>query len=385
MVAPKSTGPAARRGRHKKRTVAPGIYRRTNEAGGCSYVAQVRVKGFKPASETFAARDFASDAEAIAAAKSWRASFTKKLREERAKRPLRADVSTITLAKLVEEYLADPKAQGLSTVDERQRQLAWWVSRYGATRAMEFVNAQLLRTARAELLGKFGPATTNRYLAAVRKLVNFGRGTDLLPGVTWPPELMLTEPKHRERYLTDAELERVRDAARADSPLMYAAVMFAIGVGIRQSEQLRVRWGDIDEKTHTVAVKVTKTNTSRRAHLPPAVIDALKPLRSGKVKPLPGAFVFTEAGEAIPAHTLIDCWELIRKAAGVPDVRWHDLRHACASFLIQNGSSLAEVAAQLGHKNVATSARYAHLVPGMKPAGADALNAKLGGAVPRGK
>jgi integrase len=354
------------------------VYRRTNEDGS-SYVAQVRVKGFKPASETFAAKDFASDLEAIAAAKAWRESYTKKLREERAKRPLRADVSTLTLGQLVSEYLEDPETEKLATVEERARQLAWWTERHGSERAMEFVNAQLLRTARAELLESFGPATTNRYLAAVRKAINFGREAELLPGVVWPPGLMLTEPKHRERYLDDPELERVLAAARKDSAVMYAAVMFAIGVGCRQSEQLRVRWRDIDEQTSTVAITVTKTNTSRRAHLPSALVETLKSLRSGKVKPLPSAFVFAEGGEAIPAHTLINRWELIRKAAKVPDVRWHDLRHACASFLIQNGSSLAEVSAQLGHKSVATSARYAHLVPGMKPTGADALNAKLKG------
>ena len=58
-------------------------------------------------------------------------------------------------------------------------------------------------------------------------------------------------------------------------------------------------------------------------------------------------------------------------------MRWHDLRHASASFLIQGGATLAEVAHQLGHKNVATSKRYAHLVPGAKPTGADKLNEKL--------
>jgi len=60
-------------------------------------------------------------------------------------------------------------------------------------------------------------------------------------------------------------------------------------------------------------------------------------------------------------------------------VRWHDLRHAAASFLIQGGATLAEVAHQLGHLSTQTSARYAHLVPGAKPTGADALNEKLRG------
>jgi site-specific recombinase XerD len=97
--------------------------------------------------------------------------------------------------------------------------------------------------------------------------------------------------------------------------------------------------------------------------------------------PLPTRHVFAhDDGTALENYELIDRWQKVRKAAKVEDVRWHDLRHASASFLIQNGASLAEVAHQLGHLNVATSKRYAHLVPGAKPTGADKLNEKLRGS-----
>ena len=94
--------------------------------------------------------------------------------------------------------------------------------------------------------------------------MNFGRGSGLLPvNAVWPPKLMLTEPKPVARFLTDAELAAVLKAAKAESAVMHAAVMFAIGVGCRQSEQLRVRWGDIDEASATVAIGVTR----RGAHI----------------------------------------------------------------------------------------------------------------------
>jgi integrase len=198
----------------------------------------------------------------------------------------------------------------------------------------------------------------------------------------WPPKLMLKEPRPRERYLTSEELAEVLKAARQQSELMYAAVMFAVGVGCRQSEQLRVRWGDIDRATQTVAIRVTKTDTNRRAHLPPAVLTALKGLYRKNVVPIPSRFVFADAdGTPLPAHTLIDRWEKIRAAAGVPSARWHDLRHCAASYLLQGGATLAEVGHQLGHLSTATSARYAHLLPGSKPTGADALDKKLRGSV----
>lgn len=357
----------------------PTITEHRNDNGARSYTAQVRIKPFQPASKTFSEHDYPGGRkEAKQAAERWAEDLEKTLREQRARGGVRSDVASLSLRKLADEYLADPETKALSTYDERERQIAWWVNRYGTTKALEFPAPVLLREARDALSAVCEAGTANRYLAAARAMVNFGRASGLLPpNLVWPPRLMLTEPKARERYLSDEELGRALNAAKADSPLMFAAVMFAVGVGCRQSEQLRVRWADVDASNHTVAIRVTKTATSRRAHLPPAVVEALKGLKAGKVKPLPSAYVFLEGGKPLPSYTLIDRWQKIRTSAGLPDVRWHDLRHASASFLIQNGATLPEVAHQLGHLSVLTTKRYAHLVPGAKPTGADKLNEKL--------
>jgi len=281
---------------------------------------------------------------------------------------------------LAQEYLADPGTKALASHDHYRHQLSWWIEHHGSVRALKF-GPLVVRGARDTLLKTRSAATTNRYLAIARKCVNFGRTAGLLPSnCLFPPGLMLREPRGRERFLTDGELACVLEKAKAFSPLMFGAVMFSIGVGCRQSEQLRVRWGDIDAEQGTVAIFVTKTKTSRRAHIPPAVVEALKAMNGTNVLPLPTRYVFAhDDGTPLENYELIDRWEKLRAAAGLDDVRWHDLRHASASFLIQNGASLAEVAAQLGHLNTATSKRYAHLVPGAKPRGADQLNEKLRG------
>jgi integrase len=365
---------------------------RKNSDGSRSYVAQVRVKGFRPTSKTFNARDFSSPKEALKAAEAWGESQEQELRDFRNRGNVRADVASITFAQLVSEHLRDESTTALASFKARQLQLAWFVNKYGNVRAIEFANPVRLRDARDQLRkdgagdGPLAPQTTNRYMAAVRKCWNWGRNAGLVPkDSVWPPGLMLTEPKGRKRYLTDDELTRALNAARKEEiiggELMRCAVMFAVGVGCRQSEQLRVRWQDINEKANTVAVHVTKTDTSRRTYLPPAVVEALKALRTASnVRPLPSAYVFADAeGSPIKQHALVDAWQRVRTRAGLPGVRWHDLRHSSASFLIQNGATLAEVANQLGHRNTATTARYAHLVEGAKPTGADKLNEKLSG------
>jgi integrase len=54
-------------------------------------------------------------------------------------------------------------------------------------------------------------------------------------------------------------------------------------------------------------------------------------------------------------------WQEAREAAGLPDVRFHDLRHSAASYLAMSGASLMDIAAILGHKTLAMVKRYSHL------------------------
>ena len=74
--------------------------------------------------------------------------------------------------------------------------------------------------------------------------------------------------------------------------------------------------------------------------------------------PLPTARVFP--GTAVKDRLERD-WRVIRAAAGVGDVRLHDLRHSYASFLVGEGQSLPVIGALLGHSQPQTTARYAHL------------------------
>lgn len=54
-------------------------------------------------------------------------------------------------------------------------------------------------------------------------------------------------------------------------------------------------------------------------------------------------------------------WDRVRRRAGLPDLRLHDLRHSFASFLVNDGQQLYEVQKLLGHTNARSTQRYAHL------------------------
>ena len=73
-------------------------------------------------------------------------------------------------------------------------------------------------------------------------------------------------------------------------------------------------------------------------------------------------------------------WHRIREAAGLPDVRLHDLRHSFASVAVAGGLSLPIIGALLGHTQPATTARYAHLAADPLRAAAELIGSRLGAA-----
>jgi integrase len=175
--------------------------------------------------------------------------------------------------------------------------------------------------------------------------------------------------------LNDDELKAVLTEAEKHSPWMHAAVIVSLGTGLRQGELLRLEWKDVDFEKKTVTVLISKNKKRRIVHLPDPAIDALKTLRHSIVGP---KHIFTDdKGAPADKFFLAYRWRTVRDAAKLEDFRWHDLRHSCASFLAQNGASLLEIGAVLGHSSPVVTQRYAHLVSGKPVTGSAALAAKL--------
>jgi transposase len=89
------------------------------------------------------------------------------------------------------------------------------------------------------------------------------------------------------------------------------------------------------------------------------VLALLKHIHEQTGKPTTGYVLRTYKGTRL--RSLNNTWNTIRIAAGIPDVRLHDLRHSFASDALMSGVSLAVVGELLGHKQTRTTQRYAHL------------------------
>lgn len=350
--------------------------RKTKE-GARYHTATVRVSPFK--SETQSAP---KSHPTLTALKVWAEERERQLQKLRDQGNVRGDVTQLTVAGLIKEFLEDPETRRLKTYSDLSLLCAEWVNLRGNEKALQFTNVLLLRKARATLQkgARKGPrsnSTVNRYLSAGRSCWNWARSAGVVPSdMRWPERLMLTEPKGRMRFLNDDELTKLREAVRKYSPTLYALTMVSLATGVRQGELLRLEWADVDFARSRVKVMLAKNDEARGVFLPATAMEALQVLRKADIVS-PTRVFLDKDGEPFDKNKLRYRWKLARSAAGLKDFKWHDLRHSCASYLAQNGATLLEIGAVLGHKSPSATIRYAHLVQGAAVTGHAALDKKL--------
>ncbi len=177
----------------------------------------------------------------------------------------------------------------------------------------------------------------------------------------------------RERFLSEEELRRVGAALPAQetvAPLAAAAVRLLLLTGCRQGEVRALRWPDYRAGHLFLRDSKTGPRTVWLSSAARAVLDRL-PRTAAWVFPAPAG------GGPMPAETLYRCWRTVRLAAGLPEVRLHDLRHSYASFALRRGETVLTIGRLLGHRDPATTLRYTHIADPMVRAAAEAVGAAV--------
>lgn len=226
-------------------------------------------------------------------------------------------------------------------------------------------------------------------------LVNNGALTDALRRglVTRNVAELASAPKQRHLQkteglsLTDEQLRQLLRTAAGHRlfPLYWLTAM----TGMRRNEVLGLKWPDIDFKKKRlhlnrglVAVGYEvhetrgKTKTARRLiELDDTTLSVLAGWRAHQAGEFaavgienPEQWVFTDGdGRPVHPHAVYEAFRRIVHNAGVPSIRFHDLRHTHGSLLIQDGIHVKVVSERLGHANIAfTMQTYQHLLPGMQ-------------------
>lgn len=170
----------------------------------------------------------------------------------------------------------------------------------------------------------------------------------------------LKEDNKIERYLTPEQTTRLLAAVRhSQNPMLADIVAFLLFTGARKREALDAKWQDVDWRQKLWRIPKTKSGKVRHV---PLSSGALKLLQELKEKADPTiAHIFANPRTGLPFVSIFYSWDTARKEAGLPELRIHDLRHSFASFLVNAGRSLYEVQELLGHADIRTTSRYAHL------------------------
>ncbi len=343
------------------------IEKRVTDDGQTRYRVKVRMRGYPPQSATF---------ERKTDARRWASQTETAIREGRYFRT--AEASRHTLAELIDRYSRDVLPYKGRQRFNQARQLAWWRREYGEYTLADITPARIaegrdrLRREPNARNQQRGPATVNRYLAALSHAFTTAvREWEWVDDTPFRKVAKLPEPKGRVRFLIKeesvgasgelqpGELSRLLTACRAsDCPLLYPIVVLALSTGVRKGELLGLRWADVDLEGQRIVLHETKNGERRAVPLVGRARDELKALkenRSGKTE-----WVFPNPSGERPID--IRCyWHTARKRAEIEDFRFHDLRHTTASYLAMNGASPSEIAAVLGHKTLAMVKRYAHV------------------------
>ena len=126
--------------------------------------------------------------------------------------------------------------------------------------------------------------------------------------------------------------------------------------GCRRNEVLELRWDDIDRTAGELRLRDGKTD-ARMVPLTPAVAGVLEDIP--RVPDNPWVIAGQKPGARMT--NVNDPWLVVRARAGLEDARIHDLRHSWASRALAQGESLSMIGKLLGHSDIETTARYAHL------------------------
>ena len=209
------------------------------------------------------------------------------------------------------------------------------------------------------------PSQANTVVKTLSHMYRLAEGWGMVPEGCNPCRSVARYPERkRERFLTDAEfarLGRILDEAATSggaTPTGVAAIRLLILTGCRRNEILTLRWEDVDLDAGELHLAKAKTGP-RAVQLPPMAVEILESLPPQPESP----WVFPGRSPEAHLSTIYHLWLDIRTRAGLEDVRLHDLRHTFASRALALGETLPVIGKLLGHSDIETTARYAHLAP----------------------
>jgi integrase len=245
-----------------------------------------------------------------------------------------------------------------------------------------------------KVIKKLAPATIKQIIIIIRRLFNFASEIEMWDGSNPIKKGELPEINNqRYRWLKKDEADILLDKIKSTSTQLYHIAFTGLHTGMRAGEIFGIKWCHIDFATDNIHIFDTKTNIPRNIEMTNILKQLL--LNFGVKK---GILSIENEGKEENNHLssenivklIGEPEELVFKSRlegrikdisssfdrvindigfnnGITDPRlritFHSLRHTYASWLAINGYTLQEIRDRLGHQNIKTTQRYAHLIP----------------------
>lgn len=259
-------------------------------------------------------------------------------------------------------------------------------------------------------LDRVSACSVIHYHANIHKALKYAVKMDLI-AVNPADKVERPKKEHFVGSFYDADEMNALFAASKGTKLEIP-ILFGAFYGLRRSEAIGLKWDaidfehdaltirhtvtscDIDGKLTLVASDTTKTKSSMRTlPLVPFVKTRLLALKEEQaenrrlcgrsyIKEYQEYVCINEIGDLIKPHYVTESFRKLLRANELREIRFHDLRHSCASLMLANGVPMKQIQDWLGHSDFSTTANiYAHLDYNSKISSADAMLNGLGLAV----
>ncbi len=261
----------------------------------------------------------------------------------------------------IERYV---KVKGLRTRDKIEWQMPFLKARFGPKALVDIRIGDVDDLVEDLKAKRRKPATINRYLALLRRMLNWAVEREYLDRTPFRRGSQAViklerENNRRSRRLAADEEKRLLNGAR---PTTKALVIAALDTGMRRGELLSLRFGDVDFDRQVIQVRPENAKSKKGRSIPiattrlRAVLDWLRIDAEGGKKPDAAPVFSNRVGE--PLRDFRNEWLDALAAATITGLWFHDLRGEYASRLVERGVPLSQVRDLLGHASIVTTERY---------------------------
>lgn len=224
-------------------------------------------------------------------------------------------------------------------------------------KTLKEITPEVIQKLQEKLLTKGqSPTSINRCVAIIRHILTIATKLGYLKEhpLKNKIEMLKEKPKREWTFITKEEYEKILTAL----PQTYKPLfIFLVHTGARLGEALSLKWKDIIWNAGIAYLRDSKANKPRVIYLPDIVLNMLKEKKNKeKINEEDRIFQHSDSRFRKAFKTTL-------KNLGLRDIRIHDLRHTFASWLALNGVPIQQIQELLGHSDIRTTMRYAHLNP----------------------